>query len=171
MVELPKTEAELQAYVDEKINAATTALKTEYDGKFAAQRKKHDEEIVKIKADAGKSAEELAAQKVKEENEARDKELEDLRSYKKGKVLEERLSQEKLPNHYKYDSRLLNASEEDFEKVLKDVKKEYEAEQPKGNQTSTVVKTGGKEAAKGDQTASDIANEEFAEVLGRIVGK
>ena len=169
MVELPKTEAELQAYVDEKVNAATTALKTEYDGKFAAQRKKHDEEVAKVKADAGKSAEELAAQKVKEENEARDKELADLREYKKGKTLEERLSKEKLPSHYKYDTRLLNASEEDFEKVLKDVKKEYEASIPKGSQISTVVKTGGNPS---DNTSpSDAANEAFAQVIGQMVGK
>ena len=169
MVELPKTEAELQAYVDEKVNAATTALKTEYDGKFAAQRKKHDDEIVKIKADAGKSAEELAAQKVKEENEARDRELEDLRSYKKGKVLEERLVKENLPPNYKYDTRLLNASEDDFDKVVKEVKKEYEATLPKGNQTSTVVKTGG--TTQPSATPADAANEAFAQVLGQIVGK
>lgn len=169
MVELPKTEAELQAYVDEKINAATTALKTEYDGKFAAQRKKHDDEIVKIKADAGKSAEELAAQKVKEENEARDRELEDLRSYKKGKVLEERLAKENMPSHFKYDTRLLNASDDDFDKVIKDVKKEYEATLPKGNQTSTVVKTGG--TPQPSATPADAANEAFAQVLGNIVGK
>lgn len=169
MVELPKTEAELQAYVDEKINAATTALKTEYDGKFAAQRKKHDDEIAKVKADAGKSAEELAAQKVKEENEARDKELEDLRSYKKGKVLEERLAKENLPNHFKYDTRLLNASDDDFDKVIKDVKKEYEATLPKGNQASTVVKTGG--AQQPSTTQADAANEAFAAVIGNIVGK
>lgn len=169
MVELPKTEAELQAYVDEKINAATTALKTEYDGKFAAQRKKHDDEIIKIKADAGKSAEELAAQKVKEENEARDKELDELRSYKKGKVLEERLAKENLPPHFKYDTRLLNASDDDFDKVIKDVKKEYEATLPKGNQTSTVVKTGG--TTQPSATPADTANEAFAQVLGQIVGK
>ena len=169
MVELPKTEAELQAYVDEKINTATTALKAEYDGKFAAQRKKHDEEIVKIKADAGKSVEELAAQKVKEQQEADQQELTELRAYKKGKTIEERLAKENLPNHFKYDTRLLNASEDDFDKVIKDVKKEYEATLPKGNQTSTVVKTGG--ATQPSQTTAEAANEAFAQVIGNIVGK
>ena len=168
-MELPKTDAELQGMIDKAVSEATTALKAEYDGKFANQRKKHDDEIAKIRADAGKSAEELAAQKVKEENEARDRELEDLRSYKKGKVLEERLAKENLPNHFKYDTRLLNASDDDFEKVIKDVKKEYEATLPKGNQTSTVVKTGG--ATQPSQTPADAANEAFAQVIGQIVGK
>ena len=169
MVELPKTEAELQAYVDEKINAATTALKAEYDGKFATQRKKHDEEIAKIKADAGKSVEELAAQKVKEQQEADQQELTELRAYKKGKTIEERLAKENLPNHFKYDTRLLNASEDDFDKVVKDVKKEYEATLPKGNQTSTVVKTGGTPTQ--GSTPADAANEAFGQVLGQLVGK
>ena len=170
MTELPKTDAELQALIDAKVSEATTALKTEYDGKFAAQRTKHDEEIKKIKDDAGKSAEELAQQKVKEQYDADQKELAELRSYKKGKLLEERLSKENMPSHFKYDSRLLNASDEDFEKVLKDVKKEYEATLPKGNTTSTVIKTGGSPAS-GTKTDADVANEKFAETLGQIVGK
>ena len=169
MVELPKTEAELQAYVENKINEATTALKAEYDGKFATQRKKHDEEIAKIKADAGKSVEELTAQRVKEQQEADQQELTELRAYKKGKTIEERLAKENLPNHFKYDTRLLNASEDDFDKVVKDVKKEYEATLPKGNQTSTVVKTGG--TTQPSATPADAANEAFGQVLGQLVGK
>ena len=168
-MELPKTDAELQGMIDKAVSEATTALKAEYDGKFAVQRKKHDDEIAKIRADAGKSAEELAAQKVKEENEARDRELEDLRSYKKSKVLEERLAKENLPNHFKYDTRLLNATEEDFDKVVKDVKNEYDAALPKGSQISTVVKTGG--TTQPSATPADAANEAFAQVLGEIVGK
>ena len=81
MVELPKTEAELQAYVDAQVSERETALKAEYDGKFASQRKKHDEEIAKIKADAGKSAEEIAQQRIKEQQDADAKELEDLSDY------------------------------------------------------------------------------------------
>ena len=170
MVELPKTETELQGLIDQAVEKATTALKTEYDGKFAAQRKKHDEEIAKVKADAGKSAEELAQQRVKEQNELDQRELAELRSYKKGKILEERLVKENMPNHFKYDSRLLNASEEDFEKTIKEVKKEYEATLPKGNQTSTVVRVGGTPTST-TKTDADIANEKFAESLGQMIGK
>lgn len=169
MVELPKTETELQGLIDQAVEKATTALKAEYDGKFAQQRKKHDEEITKIKAEAGKSAEELAQQRIKEQQEADQQELTELRAYKKGKTIEERLAKENLPNHFKYDTRLLNATEEDFDKVVKDVKKEYEATLPKGSQISTVVKTGG--TTQPSATPADAANEAFAQVLGEIVGK
>lgn len=168
-MELPKTETELQGLIDEAVKNATTALKQEYDGKFAAQRTKHDDEIKKLKADMGKSAEELAQQRLKEQQEVDQQELAELRAYKKSKTIEERLSKENLPNHFKYDTRLLNASEDDFDKVVKDVKKEYEATLPKGNQTSTVVKTGG--ASQPSSTPADAANEAFAQVLGNIVGK
>ena len=60
MVELPKTEAELQAYVDEQIQAKQTEWESKQNEMFATQRKKHQAEIDKIKADAGKSAEEIA---------------------------------------------------------------------------------------------------------------
>lgn len=169
MAELPKTETELQGMIDEAVKNATTALKQEYDGKFAAQRTKHDDEIKKLKADMGKSAEELAAQKIKEQQEADQQELASLREYKKGKIIEERLAKENLPNHFKYDTRLINASDDDFDKVVKDVKKEYEATLPKGNQTSTVVRTGG--TTQPSATPADAANEAFAQVLGNIVGK
>lgn len=168
MVELPKTEAELQAYVDEKINAATTALKAEYDGKFATQRKKHDEELAKVKADAGKSAEEIAAQKLKEQQDADQQELTELRAYKKGKVIEERLGKEGLPAFLKNDSRLLNASDEDFDKVVKEVKKEYESVLPKGNQHSTVIQTN---TTQPQPTEKDKANAEFGKALQGLIGK
>ena len=87
----------------------------------------------------------------------------------KGKIIEERLAKENLPPHFKYDTRLLNASDDDFDKVVKDVKKEYEATLPKGNQTSTVVKTGG--TTQPIQTPADAANEAFGQVLGQLVGK
>ena len=169
MVELPKTEAELQAYVEEKINAATTAIKSEYDGKFATQRKKHDEEIAKIRAEAGKSAEELAQQRIKEQQEADQKELTELRAFKKSKTIEERLGKEGLPTFLKNDSRLLSANEEDFDKVLKEVKKEYEAVLPKGNQHSTVVQTStGNKPSPSEQEQANIA---FGKALQELVGK
>ena len=168
MVELPKTEAELQGLIDEAIEKATTALKQEYDGKFAAQRTKHDSEIKKLKEDMGKSAEELAQQKLKEQQEADQKELTELRSYKKGKTIEERLGKENLPSYFKNDQRLLNANEEDFDKVVKEVKKEYEATLPRGNQTSTVVNTNTGEPSK---SSTDTANEAFAQTLGQLVGR
>ena len=169
MVELPKTDAELQAYVEEQVKARETELKAEYDNKFASQRKKHDEEIAKIKADAGKSAEELAQQRIKEQQEADAKEFARLKEFEKTTILGEKLAKENLPSFFKNDSRLLNAENGDVDKVIKDIKKEYEASLPRGNQTSTVVKTGG--AQQPNATQADAANEAFAQVLGEIVGK
>ena len=170
MVELPKTEEELTSLIKSEIEKATKDLVSKHNGEMATLRTKHDAEIKKAKEQANLTAEELAAQKIKEQQEAQLQELEELRSYKKGKVIEERLTKENLPYHFKYDTRLLNASDEDFDKVVKEVKKEYEATLPKGNQTSTVVRTSGQQPAKGE-TATDIANEKFAETLGQIIGK
>ena len=169
MVELPKTETELQGLIDEAVKNATDKLKQEYDGKFAAQRTKHKEELDSIKASIGKSAEEIAQQKLQEQQEADQKELTELRAFKKSKTIEERLGKEGLPTFLKNDSRLLSANEEDFDKVLKEVKKEYEAVLPKGNQHSTVVQTStGNKPSPSEQEQANIA---FGKALQELVGK
>lgn len=164
MTELPKTEAELQAMLDARANE----VKSEYDGKFAAQRKKHDEEIARIKADAGKNAEELAQQRLQEQQEADAQELKELRSFKKQVVLGEKLAKENLPSYFKNDSRLLSAEDGDIDKVIKDIKKEYEASLPKGNTHSTIVQAN----SGGPQMDSkDKANAEFGAALKQLLNK
>lgn len=170
MVELPKTEAELQAYVDAQVSERETALKAEYDGKFASQRKKHDEEIAKIKADAGKSAEEIAQQRIKEQQDADAKELADLRAYKKSAILGEKLAKENLPSYFKNDNRLLTADEGDIDKVIKDIKKEYEASLPRGATHSTVVTTGSG-LNQPQPSDKDNANKLFGQALREALGR
>ena len=169
MVELPKTEEELTSLIKSEVEKATKELISKHNGEMASLRTKHDADLKKAKEQANLTAEEIAAQKIKEQQEADQQELATLREYKKSKTIEERLTKENLPNHFKYDTRLLNAKEEDFDKVVKDVKKEYEATLPKGNQTSTVVKAGGTQQP--EKTSTDAANEAMAQVLGNIVGK
>jgi len=169
MVELPKTEEELTSLIKSKIEEATKELVSKHNGEMASLRTKHDADLKKAKEQANLTAEEIAAQKIKEQQEADQKELTELREYKKGRTIEDRLAKENLPNHFKYDTRLLNASDDDFDKVVKDVKKEYEATLPRGNQTSTVVRTGGTQQPSA--TPDDAANEAFAQVLGSIIGK
>ena len=170
MVELPKTEAELQAYVDAQVQARETELKAEYDGKFAAQRKKHDDDIAKVKAEVGKSAEELAQERIKEQQEADAKELNELRAFKKSSIISERLAKENLPNYFKNDSRLINAEDGDMDKVIKDIKKEYEASLPKGNTYSSVIQQGnGKPATSGD--SKEVAYGSMANFLKEQLGK
>ena len=168
MVELPKTEAELQALIDERVNARETELKAEHDKAFANQRTKYESQIKTLKENTGKTAEEIAEQKIKEQQEADQKELAELRSYKKGKVIEERLTKEGLPTFLKNDTRLINANDEDFDKVMKEVKKEYDAVLPKGSQHSTVVQTSVKQP---EQNEKDQAKQEFGQALKELIGK
>lgn len=139
MVELPKTEQELNDLIEQKVNEATEKLVAKHNGDMATMRQKHDAELKKAKEQASLSAEELAEQRVKEQNEARDKELEELRAYKKSGELSQRLKKEGLPDFFKNDARLINAEEGDVDKVIKDIKKEYETYLPKGATHSTVV--------------------------------
>jgi hypothetical protein len=168
MVELPKTEAELQAYVDAQVQAQKTEWESKQNEMFASQRKKHQAEIDKIKADMGKSAEELAQERIKEQQEKDSQELADLRAYKKSNELGRRLEKEGLPSYFKNDSRLLNAEDGDIEKVIKTVKKEYEDSLPKGNQYSTIIKTQSGQVPEADK---DKAKREFGESLKALVGK
>ena len=169
MVELPKTEEELTSLIKSEVEKATKELISKHNGEMASLRTKHDADLKKAKEQANLTAEEIAAQQIKEQQESLLKENAELKEYKKGKIIEERIAKENLPSHFKYDTRLLNASDDDYDKVIKDVKKEYEATLPKGNQTSTVVKAGGTQQP--EKTSTDAANEAMAQVLGNIVGK
>lgn len=171
MVELPKTEEELTSLIKSEIEKATKELVSKHNGEMATMRTKHDAELKKAKEQANLTAEELAAEKLKEQQDADQQELAELRAYKKGKSIEERLGKEKMPSYFKNDNRLLTASEDDFDKVIKEIKKEYEATLPKGNQNSTIVKTGGVELAKSTSNSTDLANEKFAETIGQIIGR
>lgn len=169
MVELPKTEAELQALIDAKVQETRDSVKQEYDGKFAAQRTKHDEEIKKLKADMGKSAEELAEERIKEQQQKDAQELTELRSFKKNTILGEKLAKENLPSYFKNDNRLLTAEDGDIDKVIKDIKKEYEASLPKGNTHSSVVQQGGTMTPSVPKDDQSIANEKMGEFLDNIL--
>ena len=60
------------------------------------------------------------------------------------------MAKEGLPNYFKNDTRLLNASDAELDKVIKDVKKEYTDTLPKGATHSTIVNTAGGGTPKGD---------------------
>lgn len=156
------TEAELNAKIEEAVNSATEKLVSKHNGEMANARKE-----IKALKDASKSVEEIKA----EQDAALTEELNDLRAFKKGKILEDRLAKEGMPSYFKNDSRLLNANDDDFDKTLKSVKAEYEATLPKGNQHSTVVKTGGKGATTGGNNDKQEVYGEFAQSLKTLVGR
>ena len=174
MTELPKTEQELNDLIEQKVQEATDKLQAKHNGEMANQRKRYDEDLRKVKEQANLSAEELAQAKIKEENEAKDKELNELRAYKKSAVLTEKLAKAGLPSYFKNDNRLLSAEDGDIDKVIKDVKKEYEETLPKGATHSTIVPTATPGATpkstSGDAT-KDAAFEAMGQALEQALGK
>lgn len=150
--DLPKTEQELNDYVDAKVQAKVEELEAKHNGQMATLRKKYDDELKKAKEQAGLTAEQLAEQKVKEQYEAEQKELNELRAYKKSSEISQKLAKEGLPNYFKNDNRLLQAEDGDLDKVIKEVKKEYEATLPKGATHSTVVQTSQAQRPANDKT-------------------
>ena len=143
MVELPKTEQELQALLDQAVKAKEDELTAKHNNDMAGLRKSHEEKLKKAQEQANLSAEEKAQQLAKEKEEATQQELTELRAFRKSTLLKDRLAKENLPSYFANDNRLLNAEEGELDKAIKVVKGEYEASLPKGNTHSTVVNTAG----------------------------
>ena len=141
MTELPKTEQELNDLIAAKVQEKADELTAQHNGQMANLRKKYDDDLKKAKEQAGKTAEEIAQERIKEQQEHDAQELTELRQFKKNTVLSEKLKKEGLPDFFKNDTRLLNAEDGNVDKVIKDIKKEYEQYQPKGATHSTVVQT------------------------------
>lgn len=150
-MELPKTEQELNDLIESKVNEATEKLVSKHNGEMATLRQRHDSELKRAKEQANLSAEEIAQAKIKEQQEQDQQELNELRAFKKSTTLGERLAKEGLPSFFKNDTRLLNANDEDLDKVIKNVKKEYEETQPKGATHSTIVNTATTSRASDDK--------------------
>lgn len=153
------TEAELQAKIDEAVSSATKDLISKHNGEMANMRKEN-----KALKEANLSKEELAQQQA----EAQKEELENLRAFKKSAIISERLAKENLPSYLKNDNRLLNATDETFDKVLKQVKADYESSLPKGNSHSSVVQV----ASTVKETSSkETAYAKMGEALNSLLGK
>ena len=142
MVELPKTEQELDALIEEQVKAKIEELTSKHNGEMASLRKSYDDKIKKAQEQANLTAEEKAQQLAQEKEQQTQQELSELRAFKKSSVLKERLTKEGLPTYFANDNRLITAEEGDLDKVIKVVKGEYEASLPRGNTHSTVVPTG-----------------------------
>ena len=170
MVELPKTEQELNDLIAAKVQEKADELTAKHNSDMASQRIKYENDIKKAKEQANMTAEQLAQEKIKEQQEAKENELNELRTFKKNAILTEKLKKEGLPDFFKNDTRLLNAEEGNVDKVIKDIKKEYEQYQPKGATHSTVVQTntgGGNPPAASEK---ELAYEKMGEAIKEIVG-
>ena len=168
MTELPKTEQELNDLIAAKVQEATAEQEAKHNGQMATLRKKYDDDLKKAKEQAGKTAEEIAQEKIKEQQEHDAQELTELRQFKKNTVLSEKLKKEGLPDFFKNDTRLLNAEDGNLDKVIKDIKKEYEQYQPKGATHSTVVQTQSQNVNK-QQDDKGVAFEKMGDALKELI--
>lgn len=165
MTELPKTEQELNDLIEQKVQEAKDELTSQHNGAMANMRKKYESDIAKAKEQANMTAEELAQQKIKEQQDADRAELEELRTFKKSAILSEKLKKEGLPDFFKNDTRLLTAEDGNVDKVIKDIKKEYTDSQPKGATHSSVVTN----ASGQKQTTADEQKEELYREVGETI--
>jgi len=174
MVELPKTEAELQGIIDNAVSVALEGAKKEYEGKLnsgmASVRKDYDNKLAKAKSDYETNLDVEAEKKATEKTNAFMEEYNNLKAFKKSSDLSQRLAKEGLPDYFKNDSRLLNATEENFDKVIKSVKGEYESTLPKGNVHSSVVKTNIGRPTSNAEDSKTIALEKMADALKGVMG-
>lgn len=157
------TEAELQAKIDEAVSSATKDLTSKHNKAIAELRVENKE----LK-NANLSSDERAKQELEEQKLATEKELSELRAFKKSAIISERLAKENLPSHLKNDIRLINATDETFDKALKQVKSDYESSLPKGNSHSSVVQV----ASTVKETSSkETAYAKMGEALNSLLGK
>ena len=169
MVELPKTEEELKAYVENAISSKVEELSKKHNEEMANLRVSHKKEIEKINNQNNLTAEEKAKALAEEKEKALNDELNDLRSFKKKSTLEARLEKEGLPKYLSNDNRLLSAEEGELDKVLKVVKEDYNGSLPKGNQHSSVVQTANGVIQTQGKDTKEIAYEKVAETLKDLI--
>lgn len=168
MTELPKTEQELNDLIAAKVQEKVDELTNQHNGQMANMRKKYEGEIAKAKEQANMTAEQIAEEKIKEQQELDAQELAELRQFKKNSVLGEKLKTAGLPDFFKNDTRLLNAEDGDIDKVIKDIKKEFDAYQPKGATHSTVVPTQSQTVNK-QQDDKGVAFEKMGDALKELI--
>lgn len=158
------TEAELNAKIEEAVGTATKDLIAKHNSEMAKMRKEN-----KDLKDANLSADDRAKKEFEEQQEATLKELSELRAYKRSSLISERLAKEGLPTYFRNDNRLLTAEEGNLDKVIKEIRKEYEATLPKGNQHSSVVNQSG--GVKPNTTPQSEAYAQLGSALKDIIGK
>ena len=170
MVELPKTEDELNTLIESKVNAKVEELTSKHNGEMATMRKSYEDKIKKINDQANLSAEEKAKQLAEEKEKLTQQELSDLRAFKKTTTLKERLTKEGLPSFLANDNRLLSAEDGDLDKVIRVVKGDYEANLPKGNTHSSVIQVTTQQAKTNGDSAKEEAYRKAGDVLNKVFG-
>lgn len=129
--------------VEKAVAETTETLNKKHSDEMAQQRKKAkadtEKAVEQAVANANLSAEEQAAKKIEEERRAEQEELAQLRLEKKINDRANKLKERGLPDFFKNDSRLLNATDEEVEGVITTIEKEYKGSLPQGATVSTNV--------------------------------
>ena len=129
--------------VEKAVAETTETLNKKHSDEMAQQRKKAkadtEKAVEQAVANANLSAEEQAAKKIEEERRAEQEELAQLRLEKKINDRANKLKEKGLPDFFKNDSRLLNATNEEVDSVIATIEKEYKGSLPQGATVSTNV--------------------------------
>lgn len=167
MVELPKTEEELQTLIEKTLEEQKVAFEKEKNELAYKLRKEGNDKLENYKKSQSLTEEERAKELANEKAKLLEDELNSLRAYKKTSELASKLEKEGLPKYFVNDNRLLSAEEGEIDKVLKVVKGEYEGSLPKGNTHSSVVsvQTSGNVPQK---SSKEQAYQECAETLKEL---
>ena len=147
---LEKAKAEKEAELVAKHNQEMANLRQK-------DKEEKDRAVAKATEEAKLSAEELAKKKAEEENKAREQEIAELKAFKQKAELKDALEKAKVPSFFINDSRLLNSTEENREKVIETLKGEYESTLPNGARTDTNVKNHNNHNGDNDEFA-DMRN-------------
>lgn len=157
---------EKETYSKEEVEQMKAELQAKHNSEMANMRKKNESEIAKAKM----SAEELAKAQADEERNALESELNELRSYKKQQVLNQRLAKEQLPSYFVNDSRLLGAKDDkELDSVIKTIKTEYGNSQPKGANHSTIVQ-GAKVDSANESSAKTQTHSDMNDAIRKAFG-
>lgn len=141
MAEQPKETVDFETLLAEKLAEQEKSFEAKHNAEMMKIRKDYEGKIADLKKQNELGKEEYARQKLEEQQQLDQQELQELRGFKKQVILQERLAKEGLPSYFKNDNRLLSAEDGNYDKVIRDIKREYEETLPKGNQYSSVVNT------------------------------
>lgn len=152
------TEEQKAQFEQEKKDAIAKALADQKE----ELSKKHNEEManLRIKAKAEKdeavktaeenaklTAEEKAKKEIEEQQKREHEELEQLRLEKKISERTKKLADAGVPDVFNHDSRLINATDDEVDNVIKTIADEWGKVSPKGATTSTNVGGGNPKGA------------------------
>ena len=120
---------ETKKQIEEAVAQALAKAKEESEAKLnalmAKTRIENEKALAKAKEEASLTAEEKAKKEQEEEFKSAKEELERLKSELKSKTINEKLNERQLPPFFKNDIRIINSNDEEIDKVVETIAKEW----------------------------------------------